>query len=287
MIRRFFLVILGVLTVAATSHAVTRAPSGAEASTETATDEGSTPKTDDAAEATPAEAQSLDVAPSEGQPAEAEAAAPEAAAPVSPLPKAPAQRERLSAFAKGPLRFSSIGRVKAFMIKFDRDLRYTMKPIAKDGHVEAVDVTMVDHANGNKVTHGRLDVTPSGALKAHSTTLTNACNIGLIDPITRAKLIKSDAPVDAHAQMELQGKILILEVTHTREGDVGEDGSMRVRSECQSTDGKVKTTTVTTLAPDGLPWLAETTGTIAKGPINLDVNIKLTREGVGETQSGE
>ena len=215
---------------------------------------------------------------------------PEQSTPVAaPAPQAEAQRERLAAFERGPITFTSKGRVKALMMKFDRNLHYTFKPIKKDGVTEAVEVTMIDRVDGNKVTCGRLDVTRNGTFRTHTMPLTNACNIGSIDPMTRRKLIKTDEPVVTRSQMEIQGAVHAIEATHTREGDVADDGSMRVKSVTESADGKVHLTTITTLAPDGLPWMAETTGTIAKGPINMDVNLKLTREGIedGPSATGE
>lgn len=216
-----------------------------------------------------------DVAP------EVPAAAPEAPiaqaepeAPAAPA-LAPAQAERLKAFAKGPLKFTSVGKVKAFMIKMDRNLEYTLEPVQGS---EKVAVTMVDHANGDKVVKGELDVTKSGALRASDLPLTNACNIGSIDPVARKKLLAGDDAVVTKGQMEVSGNVVAIEATHRREGDVAADGSMKVRSESESADGKVKLVTITELAADGLPTLAETTGTIAKGPINLNVNLKLTRE---------
>lgn len=220
-------------------------------------------------------------------PAWPEAAKPEpvvAEAPAAPA-LAPAQAERLKAFAKGPLKFTSIGKVKAFMIKMDRNLEYTLEPV-QSGDKPAVAVTMIDHANGDKVVTGELDVTKNGALRAHDLPLTNACNIGSIDPTVRRKLLASSEPVTSKGHMEVNGNLQAIEATHTREGDVASDGSMKVRSTTESADGKVHLTTITELAADGLPTLAETTGTIAKGPINLNVNLKLTRE-VGATVTGE
>jgi hypothetical protein len=202
--------------------------------------------------------------------------APEAATEAAePAPLAGAQKERMAAFEHGTLSFTSTGRIKALMMKFDRNLHYVFKSIPPDA---AVEVTMVDRIHNNKETTGRLDITPTGALRTKVTELTNACNIGLIDTVTRAKLRKSDEPVVTRSKMEVDGAIKLIEATHTREGDVADDGSMRVKSETTSTDGKVHLTTVTTLAPDGLPWLAETSGTIAKGPISLDVKLKLQRD---------
>lgn len=233
-----------------------------------------------------------DIAPADARDAEApakpEAPKPEepvvAEAPAAPA-LAPAQAERLKAFAKGPLKFTSIGKVKAFMIKMDRNLEYTLEPV-QSGDKPAVAVTMIDHANGDKVVTGELDVTKNGALRAHDLPLTNACNIGSIDPTVRKQLLASSDPVTSKGQMEVNGNIQSIEATHTREGDVAPDGSMKVRSTTESADGKVHLTTITELAADGLPTLAETTGTIAKGPINLNVNLKLTRE-VGSTVTGE
>jgi hypothetical protein len=62
---------------------------------------------------------------------------------------------------------------------------------------------------------------------------------------------------------------------------------MQVETSTESADGKVRLTTTTTLAPDGLPWLAETKGKIAKGPLDLDVLLRLEREGVEESPESE
>ena len=272
-IRHCTLVLICLLTLSGTARAIEH---GA-ATPDPATPDSGTPAVateDAAAEPTPGESAVPEARQAEVQAAEA-----------APVPLTKAQCERLAAFQRGPLVFTSRGRVKALMMKFDRNVQYTFAPVQKGATAQSVEVTMIDRANGNKTTHGRLDVTKCGALRAHVTPLTNACNIGSIDPLTRAKLARTDEPVVTRSQIEVQGTIHAVEVTHTREGDVADDGSMRVKSVTESADGKVHTTTVTTLAPDGLPWLAETTGTIAKGPINLDVTLKLQREGVEDAAS--
>lgn len=293
MILRFSPLVLALLVVSGPCLAVERTPSTVEV------EEGSDPsddapiesaKPDDSrGEATVPTTEAAEESDADDAVETAPAAAVAHAAPVKAAPApaalAPAQRERLAAFTRGPLRFSSVGKIKAFLIKIDRNLHYTMKPLARNGQVLAVAVTMVDRANGDKVTEGRLDVARNGALRARTVALTNACNIGSIDPVTRHKLMQSDGPVASRGQMEISGSVQNIDVTHTREGEVTEDGSMTVKSETETADGKVHLTTITELAPDGLPTAAETTGTIAKGPIDLNVNLKLTREGEGELET--
>lgn len=300
MTLRYSLVMVGMLALAGASLAMERASSAveveepsdapaADAKTQVEETAESKPAVETTAqadeEAPEATEKAADAAPIEGDEA-APAVASEAVAPKA-APLAPAQAERLKAFARGPIKFTSIGKVKAFMIKVDRNLEYTMNAVKKDGQLKSVAVTMIDHANGDKVVKGNLDVTKSGALRTKSLPLTNACNVGIVDPTVRKSLLDAEGPVVSKSSMEVSGAVQPITVTHTREGDVAEDGSMKVKSETESADGKIHLTTITELASDGLPMGAETTGTIAKGPINLNVNLKLTREVDGATGTGE
>lgn len=192
-----------------------------------------------------------------------------------------ARRERIQALSR-PVSFTSTGHIKAWMVTIDRDLHYTFAPIRVNGVVHAVTATVVDRAHGDKTTKGRLEITQSGALRTRDPRFVNVCNVGSIDPATRAKLLKSEGPIETNGQIEISGTVHAIHVTHQRVGDVADDGSMRIESQIVSTDEKVKVVTVTTLAPDGLPWLAETKGTIAKGPVNLNVSLRLEREGAAE-----
>lgn len=199
------------------------------------------------------------------------------AASARPHVASSARRERLSAFAKGNLVFTSVGQIKALVVKFERNLLYELAPILKNGEVNAVAITMVNRADGNAITRGRLDVTDRGTFHTRTPKLVNACNIGTIDPGCRAKLI-AGGTATTRGQMEISGTVHTITATHTRVGDVGKDRTMQVQSEAESADGSVHLSTATTLAADGLPLSAETTGTIAKGPLKLNVTLKLTRE---------
>lgn len=234
-------------------------------------------------EATPSptsEATETDEAPEEPEEEPAPSAQPFPYAQPSPSARpatvSAARRERLSAFAHGPLVFTSIGQVKALVVKFERNLVYEMRPILKNDEVNAVAITMTNRADGDAVTRGRLDVTERGTLRASTPKLINACNIGSIDPVARAKLLAGER-VTTRGQMEISGTVHAITAKHARRGPVGKDQTMQVESESESADGGVHLTTVTTLAPDGLPLSADTTGTIAKGPLKLNLTLELRR----------
>lgn len=210
-------------------------------------------------------------------------AATKPAVPCEPSVEAPAapatdpRSTRAKVFAN-PIAFTSKGQIKAFLVKINRDLHYTFKPVLEGGKVTALNLTMVDRANDNKVTEGVVSIDANGTLVTDEITLTNACNLALIDPATQAKLRDAEGPFKTRGKMEIQGSILQLTLTHRRIGEVTADGSMTVESTSDSDCDRVHTKTVTQLAADGLPTSAETTGTIAKGPINLNVNLKLERQ---------
>lgn len=227
------------------------------------------------AEALPQEAEAADVAPSPSA-----TPAPSPAAPAATDDTA-ARRERIQALSR-PVSFTSTGHIRAWKVTLDRDLHYTFAPIREKGVIHAVTATIVDRAHGNKITKGRLEITQSGALRTRDPRFVNVSNVGSIDPATRAKLQKVKGPVETNGQIEISETVHAIHVVHRRVGEVADDGSMRIESQIVSTDEKVKVVTITTLAPDGLPWLAETTGTIAKGPVNLNVSLRLEREMTAE-----
>jgi hypothetical protein len=188
---------------------------------------------------------------------------------------------------KSPVSFRSKGTIKALMMKFNRDLRYTLGSITREGRLVGVEATVVDVANGGKTTRGLLEIERDGRLHATAPGLINACNVLSIDPRTRARLLKEEGPVETRGQMESSGTVRDVTFSHRRVDEVAEDGSMRVETATTSDDGKVQLVTVTALAPDGLPWVAETSGTIAKGPVNLHVSLKLVRQDATDQPAGE
>jgi len=219
-------------------------------------------------------------------PQEASAPAPDESVAAEEQRSAPPVAQRANAF-KQPVRFRSKGQAKALMFKFNRDLKILMSPVKKEGKFSAVAATVQDLAHGGKPVTGVLELTRSGTLRAHSPQLVNVSNIVAIDPVIRAELLKSEGPFTAKGQIETNGTVRIVDFSHRRVGDVADDGSMQVESTTTSLDGKVKMVTVSTLAPDGLPWLADTNGTIKKGPVNINVKIRLTRENVSPRPMGD
>jgi hypothetical protein len=190
--------------------------------------------------------------------------------------------ERSRAFVKA-LKFTSKGQMRALLFKMDRDLRITLEPVREGEALTAVDAHVLDVANGGKTYEGRLDLTPRGSLKTDVPQLINTANIVLVDPVIRAALVKGEGPVVTHGQIETAGAVRLVEFTHSIVGEPADDGSMQVETKTATDDGKVNLKTITTLAPDGLPWLAETTGTVKKGPVDVNVNLKLTRDMAGST----
>jgi len=208
---------------------------------------------------------------SESDPGEADADRPAELTPVD---------LRVRALAK-PLKFHSKGFWKAVLVKFDRDFHITLSAVKKDDKLSGVAAHIVDHAHGDTVIKGVLDVTVNGALRSKRPELLSAANVGAIDPVLRQRLLRSSGPFKGKGQIEVQGEARIVDLVHRRIGEVADDDSMRIETTSTTLDGKSKLVTTVTLAPDGFPWLAETTGTIAKGPVNVEIYVKLTREGMG------
>lgn len=202
-----------------------------------------------------------------------------AAPVVAGAPLTAAQTERLKAF-HAPLEFTSKGLIKLPLVKLDRDLLYTFGPVKTDGAMPTVQVSIVDRAHGNKMTKEQVELTARGTLHTGDPALVNACNVAGYDPALLARLRASEKLIHGRGQMEVSGSIVPIEVTHHRTGEVADDGSMRVESVIESENGSAKLTSITILAPDGLPWVADTTGTVAKGPITIYVTMKLERQGV-------
>lgn len=189
--------------------------------------------------------------------------------------EAPAEA-RTRAFG-APLHFTSRGQVTALVVKLDRDFAYTFEPVRRESAVRAVSVTVVDHVHDDRESRGVVETSEAGTLPTTNVGLVNACSVTGLDPVTLERLKQSDGPVRKTGTGEISGSLVEIEVTHHRSGEVADDGSMRVESSIESQDGRVKLTTITIVAPDGLPWIADTAGTVKKGPISLPVKIQLRR----------
>jgi len=191
------------------------------------------------------------------------------------VPPAPSE-ERSRAFT-GPVHFHSKGTIKALLIKMDRDLRIAMEPVREGGRLTAVDTTVVDVAHGNKRYHGVLPLTARGTLMASEPHLINATNIWSITPEIREKLKAGGGPIRVPGRVDTDGELRGVMCTHRFAG-LDADGLVQVETATESNDGELHFKTLITLAADGLPLHGVTTGTIKKGPVEVDVNVHLTRE---------
>ena len=177
-----------------------------------------------------------------------------------------------------PIHFRSRGTITALFVKMNRDIKIAMAPVRTGNELTALDTTVLDLAGGNKRYHGVLPFSPEGTVHADAPKLVNATNILNLHPALREQLRTGAGPVEATGMIETDGVLRPVHITHALETASDQDGNIVLRSTTVSDDEAVHFTTMTTMAPDGLPLHAETTGTVAKGPIDVAVDIRLTRE---------
>ena len=190
------------------------------------------------------------------------------------MPAASPLEERSHAFT-APISFHSKGVIKAVMFRFDRELKIRMEPVREGEALKAVDTTVVDVAHGNKRYHGVLPVTARGTLSgAKEEHLVNATNIWNITPEIREKLKAGSGPITVAGRIDTEGTLRGVTLTHS----LASAKPLKIQTKTDSNDGDVHFSTLTTMAEDGLPLKADTTGTVKKGPVDVDVTIHLTRE---------
>ena len=190
------------------------------------------------------------------------------------MPPASPAEERSRALA-APITFHSKGVIKAVLLRFDRELKIRMEAVREGQTLKAVDTTVVDIVHGHKRFHGVLPVTARGTLSGASEEhLVNASNIWNITPEIREKLKAGSGPITVPGRVDLEGALKGVTLIHS----LVSANPLKIETKTDSNDGDVHFTTVSTMAEDGLPLKADTTGTVKKGPLDVDVTIHLTRE---------
>lgn len=205
---------------------------------------------------------------------------------VRPVAKLSPLEERSRAFP-GTIRFRSRGTVTAVILKMKRDMKIELTPVRDEGRLTGLDTTVIDVAGGGKRWQAVLPMSARGTIKATEPKLVNASNILGIDPRIREHLKSGGKPLTVATQIETEGALRDVSITHRLAGPPQRDGTVVIESLTTSEDGGINLRTASTMAPDGLPLQAETSGTVRKGPINVDVAIKLTREVSDEAEETE
>ena len=188
-----------------------------------------------------------------------------------------AVEERAQAFT-GVRCYRSRGTITALFVKMKRDIKVRFEPVRRGDTLTAVDTTLTDVAGGGKQWHGVLPLSAHGTLTPSEPKLINATNILFIDPVIRERLKAGGKPITVAGQLEADGVRRSATVTHRLVGTPAADGSVVVESVTENEDAGIALTTLSTIGKDGLPLHAETSGTVRKGPINVGVEIQLTRE---------
>lgn len=191
------------------------------------------------------------------------------------LPRSPVE-ERAQAFP-GTVSFRSRGTITALFVKMKRDMKIEMSPVRAGDALTAMDTTVTDIAGGGKQWRATLPMSKRGTLHATEPKLINATNILGIDPAMRERLKSGGKPITVNGQIETEGALKPVTITHSL-ASAKDDGSCVIKSVTESEEHGIALETLSTMAPDGLPLHAETSGTVKKGPIDVGVEIRLTRE---------
>lgn len=191
------------------------------------------------------------------------------------LPRSPVE-ERTQAFS-GPISFRSRGTITALFVKMKRDMKIQMAPVHEGERLSAMDTTVTDIAGGGKQWRATLPLSKRGTLSATEPKLINATNILGIDPAMRERLKAGGKPITVNGQIETEGVLKPVTITHSL-ASANDDGTCVIESVTESEEHGIALRTLSTMAKDGLPEHAETSGTVKKGPIDVGVEIRLTRE---------
>lgn len=191
--------------------------------------------------------------------------------------------ERDLAFAD-TVRFRSKGTVTAMFIKMKRDMKIEMSPVRVSEQLTAMDTTVTDVAGGGKQWKATLPMSARGTLKSTEPKLINATNILGIDPVIRERLKGGGKPITINGHVEIEGALKPVSITHRYIGRGKEAGTHVIESVTENEDAGIAFKTLSTMAPDGLPLHAETSGTVKKGPIDVAVAIQLTREAAADVE---
>lgn len=194
-----------------------------------------------------------------------------AAPPVADHPKEPEART-------GGLRFRSKGTVQALVFTLEHHLDIQLEPVDRGQKRGAMRATVTDVAHGMRIRRGLLERADDGSLRAPQPELVNVPNIISLESLLPRLLSASPAPVVVPGKVEVQGDVRAVTFTHHHLRTAA-DGSLLVRTSTASADGKVSLVTLWTLAADGLPRSAQTSGTVKCGPVTARVAIRLDREG--------
>lgn len=189
----------------------------------------------------------------------------------------PPLEERSRAFSHA-VHFRSRGTISAMVFTLKRDMKIAMVPVRAEGRLTALDTTVVDVAGGGKRWHAVLPLSPRGTVSTREPKLINATNILGIDPRLRGHLVAGRGPFRVQGQIEAEGALREVTITHQLASPPQGDGTVVIESITESEDGGINLETFSTIAPDGLPLHAETSGTVKKGPLDVGVAIHLTRE---------
>jgi hypothetical protein len=171
--------------------------------------------------------------------------------------------------------YRSTGTITCRLGRRDRDRTITMVPVLLDARKLALDVSIVDHEDDDRIISGRLSVDPQGAVTAARPELINVANILAVTPRVLRTLRSSGSPVSHGGQAEVAGTVHDVSFSHELVGD-GPAGTQRIRTATGSADGRFALETVVDLAPDGLPVTAVTRGTIRSFAL-LTVDLMLVR----------
>lgn len=178
----------------------------------------------------------------------------------------------------GGLRFRSKGTVQALVFTIDHHLAIQLEPVDHEQKRGAMRATVTDVAHGMRIRRGLLERALDGSLRAPGPELVNIPNIISLESLLPKLLSASPRPVVVDGEVEIQGDVRAVTFTH-HHLRTATDGSLIVRTSTASADGKVSLVTLWTLAADGLPRSAQTSGTVKCGPVTARVAIRLDREG--------
>jgi len=122
-----------------------------------------------------------------------------------------------------------------------------------------------------------MKVLSGGRVVSDDPGMVNACSIlGIHPPLLRA-LREGKGPITVAGSTEIWGSVYSSHVTHTVIGRDSPTGLLRIKSETVGPDDRFHLTTLTKMGKDGIPLESKTTGTIRKGFIDLQVDLKMVR----------
>jgi len=187
------------------------------------------------------------------------------------------QASEAYAVSPKPVTFRSSGTIKALMFNIRRDRSITLTPVVQDGKLVQIKTHIIDHAENNEVITGMMDVIEDGRAVSSDPKIVNACALLGLTPAIIKTLESGKGEVVVFGASEVSGNILKTRIVHSVVGRDSNSGALRIKSHARDKDGDFDMITVTQLGKDGLPWEARVHGTIKKGFMNLETQLKMVR----------